>query len=133
MNENEEKICNIYSEILYREPDEEGLKHFLKKLNSKKITEKDIRDILLNSEEKQALESKNIQKEISEIYNEVLYRNPDKSALCYYCVQLGLKKLSRLDIKEEIRTSDEFMKDVGRTQSPMIDSKPIDKKIFFSL
>ena len=57
MNENDSvlAITNLYKKILKREPDKTGLYFFVTQLKSRKLTIKDIEDILSKSDEAKSL------------------------------------------------------------------------------
>ncbi len=53
----EKTVDDLYREILLRPADREGLVHFSSLLEDGKITEDDLRELLLNSEEKKGMEN----------------------------------------------------------------------------
>ena len=53
----EKTVDDVYREILLRPADREGLVHFSSLLEDGKITEDDLRELLLNSEEKKDMEN----------------------------------------------------------------------------
>jgi len=53
----EKTVDGLYREILLRSADREGLMHFSSLLEDGKITEDDLRELLLNSEEKKGMEN----------------------------------------------------------------------------
>ena len=80
----------IYQEILDRQADEEGLLHFSTLLRDGQITEQDIRDMLLNSEER-ATKQKTIDQlneetisVINDLYEKILLREVDPEGLVYF-------------------------------------------------
>ena len=55
-NKYEKTVDDLYREILLRPADREGLMHFSSLLEDGNITEDDLRELLLNSEEKKEME-----------------------------------------------------------------------------
>ena len=130
--ENQNIIKKLYLEILFREADDEGLRHFSKKLEKKKISEEGIREILLESEERKVVEHKKIVEIIRNMYLEILEREPDEAALHNYSSKLKEKILTPIKMKEELRTSDEFMKIVAHKNKNKNEIKNIkNENIFF--
>lgn len=90
----DEKVISLYQEILYRSADNEGLLHYSTLLRTDQITEQELRDILLNSNEKLA-NSKSIDELndetitiINELYKKILLRNADPKGLLYFGILL---------------------------------------------
>ena len=130
--ENQNIVKKLYLEILFREADDEGLRHFSKKLEKKKISEEGIREILLESEERKVVEHKKIVEIIRNMYLEILEREPDEAALHNYSSKLKEKILTPIKMKEELRTSDEFMKIVAHKNKNKNEIKNIkNENIFF--
>jgi ribosome-associated toxin RatA of RatAB toxin-antitoxin module len=84
-------VNSIYQEILFRPSDSDGLSHYSALLRNEKITEQDLRDILINSKEKTMSTIKSIDelnpetiKIISNLYNNFLLREPDPEGLEHY-------------------------------------------------
>ena len=84
-------VNSIYKEILDRPSDVEGLLHYSTLLRNEKITEQELREILVNSEENTSLKMKSIDelnsetiKIISGLYKTFLIRDPDPEGLQHY-------------------------------------------------
>tara|TARA_B110000438_G_scaffold160005_1_gene153224 strand:- start:2137 stop:3306 length:1170 start_codon:yes stop_codon:yes gene_type:complete len=87
----EKIVISIYNEILHRPADMESLLHYSKLLQNEKITEQELREILVNSEENTSLKMKSIDelnsetiKIISGLYKTFLIRDPDPEGLQHY-------------------------------------------------
>ena len=84
-------VNSIYQEILFRPSDRDGLSYYSALLRNEKITEQDLRDILINSKEKTMSTVKSIDelnpetiKIISNLYNNFLLREADPEGLEHY-------------------------------------------------
>ena len=53
----EKIVCDLYQEILLRQPDKTGLYYFVSQLKSEKISVDDIKKLLLESEEGKSIQN----------------------------------------------------------------------------
>jgi ribosome-associated toxin RatA of RatAB toxin-antitoxin module len=117
-NNEERLIDNIYREILLRPADVEGLKYNTFQLKNGTMTEQEIRNELLNSEERTHLfivsEIKTVDELdpstiqiINNLYEQILNRPADVQGLQYYGTMLENKHLSITEINAEIYNSEE--------------------------
>jgi hypothetical protein len=117
--ENEKIVDDLYREILLRPSDSQGLMHFSELLEQDKITENEIRNELLNSEEYRSNFLSTDLKEISELsddtknsldelYNIVLRRDADTKGMQFFGSALEIGKMSLSDITIELLISNEF-------------------------
>ena len=109
----EKIVISIYNEILHRPADMESLLHYSKLLQNEKITEQDLREILVNSEENTSLKMKSIDELNSEtiniisgLYNTFLIRDPDPEGLEHYG-NLFENGTTRDELREIFLDSDE--------------------------
>ncbi|MCV0373515.1 MAG: DUF4214 domain-containing protein [Nitrosarchaeum sp.] len=111
-------IDDIYLEILFRHADPQGLQHYKTLLEEEKITIDEIKEQLLQSDEKKHVISPNdlrgiselkdeTRKTINDLYQEVLYREVDIIGLQYYGSLLEASKITTDEIKEQLLQSDE--------------------------
>jgi len=117
-NEQSLQIDRLYREILHRPVDVAGLTYYNEKLNNENYTLNDIKNELLNSEEKKKilepyewkirnnLSSQTIES-INQLYIEILNRPVDEQGLVYYGSLIDAGKLSINDLKEILMTSEE--------------------------
>lgn len=114
-------VDDIYREILFRPADKEGLLHYSKLLRNGDITENDLKELLLNSDEKKhtlnprellnisdlSTKTQNI---IHNVYLEFLTRPADPTGLQYYGTLLETEKITPDDFRDAIFNSDEALK-----------------------
>ena len=121
--DSEEKriVDNLYREILFRAADEIGLDYYSVKIASGEITSEELRQILLDSDEKSQLidyleiktvndlksETKDI---INKIYLQFLGRNSDQIGMEYYGSLLESKKITVSEIEQLLFNSDESLR-----------------------
>jgi len=127
IREAEERVSNLFIEILHREADKEGLRRYSLSLASEGITEKEIKDEMMNSQEYYwliELDVNNISKEkiqesekiIVGMYHKFLFRKPDNTGLVRYSFSLASGKITEEEISKEIRNSPEAI-DVAQFKS----------------
>ena len=118
IQESKERVSNLFIEILHREADKEGLRRYSLSLASGGITEEEIRDEMMKSEEYYRsieLDANNISEEelkksekiIEIIYHKFLFRKPDRHGLVRYTLALASGKTTEEEIKNEISNSPE--------------------------
>jgi ribosome-associated toxin RatA of RatAB toxin-antitoxin module len=118
---NAKTVDDVYREILFRPADATGLQHYSKLLKDGDITEDDLRELLLNSNEKKStlnpLEILSLDKLspetidiINKLYLKFLVRSADPTGLQYYGTLLESGKLSIDEIEKNIFNSDEALK-----------------------
>ena len=119
LSDSEKIVDDIFREILYRPAEPQALHHFSKLIDTKQITEDDLRKELLESEEfKNSLfphEVRNIEDLSQEtknfihtIYLELLNRTPDSNALQYFGSLIESKKMTEDDLRNAILQSEEY-------------------------
>ena len=111
----------MYREILFRAADEIGLDYYSVKIASGEITSEELRQILLDSDEKSQLidyleiktvndlksETKDI---INKIYLQFLGRNSDQIGMEYYGSLLESEKITVSEIEQLLFNSDEALR-----------------------
>ena len=123
----QERVSNLFIEILHREPDKKGLRRYTMSLASNRMTEEEIKDEMVHSEEyfrRIQLDGDNISEEqikkcriiIKKYYHDLLDRNPDNTGLVRYALALASGKITEKQIKWEIRNSPEGI-DIARFKS----------------
>ena len=117
-DETKEIVKNLYQEILYRPVDISGLQHYGSMLEANKITTKDLRNILLESEERKYALTKSEKKSnydlkyetriaVNELYKELLFRTVDSDGLAYYGSLLEANKITTEDLRNILLESEE--------------------------
>lgn len=105
-------IRRAYIDILTREPDESGLRHYRGLIIDQGWTERMVRDNLRRSDEFRRDGADRI---IRQAYLDLLGREPDPSGLKQYRWALIEKDWTEGDVRDALRKSDEFrLKSVGR-------------------
>ncbi len=87
----EKTVDSLYQEILYRSADQQGLSYYSLLLRNGEITEDDLRNLLLNSEERASFEMKTIddlnidtKNTINDLYRKILLRDADPEGMRYF-------------------------------------------------
>jgi len=118
MQLSEERVSNLFIEILHREADKNGLRRYTLSLASDRMTEEEIKDEMVHSEEyfrRIKLDGDNISEEqmkkcrviVKKYYHEILNRNPDNTGLVRYTLALASGKTTEKEIIKEISNSPE--------------------------
>ena len=116
--EAEERVSKLFIEILNRKADKEVLRRYSLLLASGGITEKEIKDEMMNSEESEfkiykevdvipKLERIEYEKIINRIYQKFLLRKAEKMGLIRYTLFLSNGQMTEEEIKNEVRNSPE--------------------------
>lgn len=97
-------VINGYIDVLLREPEDDGLNHYINAINSG-LSREDFINALKNSEE-----SRDINAFVTRAYRRILLREPDDAGLNHYinAINAGLPKtdfINTLKDSEEFRTS----------------------------
>ena len=125
LNDPELLVDELYLEILQRSADNARLAYFSKEIVEKRMSVKEIRMELENSEECKNLQkmdnnkSENINQKninlkneartiVDEIYFEILERSSDEKGLEHYALMLQNGKMTTRQIKEELMKSEEY-------------------------
>jgi ribosome-associated toxin RatA of RatAB toxin-antitoxin module len=87
----EKTVNSVYQEILYRSADSEGLLHYSTLLRNEQMTEQDLRNILIKSDEYYLIKMKNIDElnsktiiVIDDLYEKILLRPSDLEGMIYF-------------------------------------------------
>jgi len=118
LQEAKERVSNLFMEILQREADEKGLKRYSISLASEKMTEEEIKDEMMSSEESEFTMYKQIdsipkqeqvkyEQIINKIYQEKLFRKADRMGLVRYMLFLSNGKMTEREIRSEVSKSSE--------------------------
>jgi len=111
-------VDDLYREILLRSADIESLIHYSTLIDKGELSQSELENILLQSEERNFLldsleikalneledNSKNI---VHKLYQDILYRNADDEGLRYYASQLESGKMTEDDIRLTLFNSEE--------------------------
>jgi len=97
-------VRRVYREILGRDPDEAGLRHYRSRLMTDGWGEDELRRALRESRE---FDNRDYEGIVRRIYREVLHREPDPEGLRSYSNNLRERRWSEDDLRREIRRSEE--------------------------
>lgn len=111
-------LNELYQEILYRELDAVSLQYYGSLLENKKISIEEIRELLINSEEKKYTiepskrksiyeledETRNL---VNDVYKELLFRSADKYGLEFYGNLLESNKMTPEEFRQTVIESEE--------------------------
>jgi len=111
-------IDELYREILKRPVDKPGLEYYYNLLDSKQISLSELREILINSDERKKLLLPNeiisienltsqTVNDINELYQEILFRPADSIGLQHFGSLIENKKLTFEELKELLLKSNE--------------------------
>jgi len=114
-NELSQKIIDCYNDILKREPDKEGFRHFLEKIMSKEITLNDLKIILENSEEFKTLKDmeKIDQIPLETIDGLTMYLNPTDRNVSYLIFANKVHELFETSILKYFLKENSIYVDIG--------------------
>ncbi len=101
----DEVITRAYREVLHRDPDPEGLKHYHQLLTERGWTEPQLRADLLRSSEETATAIHNL---ITRAYRDVLGRDPDPAGYANYEKAVREKGWSERQVRDALMKSDEY-------------------------
>jgi len=119
LDPNTKKIVNdIYTQILDRPADPQGLTYYGSLLEASKMTQDDVRKALYNSDEAKHVLAPSQRKTPEELkpqtieildrlYNQTLGRLPDPQGLTYYGSLLEASKMTQDDVRKALYNSDE--------------------------
>lgn len=124
-------IRQYYIELLFREPDQEALNHYLYLLEKNKINESQIIESIKKSseylEKNHPLDhKKNIKNRIRGYYTEYLLREPDEDGVNYYFNRLQERSLDETTLIEIMKNSPEYLKYNPKVDSNLIFSEDED-------
>ncbi|MDP2137011.1 MAG: DUF4214 domain-containing protein [Candidatus Didemnitutus sp.] len=98
-------IQRSYRDVLEREPDAVGLRHYRAQIIDRGWSEKQLRDHLRASDE---YRGPVVERTITRVYREVLGRAPDRSGLDHYRSQLVWHNWTEADIRKDLLRSNEY-------------------------
>ena len=113
-----EQVANLFMETLHREADEQGLRRYSISLASEKMTEKEIEDEMMSTDDFKFKIYKEVdiipklarvkyEIIINEIYKKFLLRRADKMGLTRYTLFLSNGKMTEGEIEDEVKNSPE--------------------------
>jgi hypothetical protein len=101
----DEVIARAYREVLHRDPDPEGLRHYHQLLTERGWTEPQLRADLLRSSEESATAIRNL---ITRAYRDVLGREPDPAGFANYEKAVREKGWTERQVRDSLMKSDEY-------------------------
>lgn len=98
-------IQRSYRDVLEREPDEAGLRHYRAQIIDRGWSEKQLRDHLRASDE---YRGSVVERTITRVYRDVLGRAPDRSGLDHYRSQIIWHNWTEADLRKDLLRSNEY-------------------------
>lgn len=97
-------IRRAYQDILERDPDERGLRHYRSMMIDRRWSESDVRDNLRRSDEYRAV----VERTIARAYRELLRREPDPTGLAGYRRAIIERRWTENQVRADIMRSAEY-------------------------
>jgi hypothetical protein len=101
-------IRRAYEDILHREPDPEGLRHYRLEMIDNGWTERDVREALRKSAEHDRVRESSADRIVKRAYQDILGRDPDYNGLVQYRNRIVDDGWDEQDVREALRKSPEF-------------------------
>lgn len=105
-------VRRAYRDILFRDPDAEGLRAYREKLMAGRLTEASLRASLQESAERDALHFDDV---ITKAYREILHRDPDPEGLKHYHQLMAEKGWTEPQLRADLLRSSEQNEQAIRT------------------
>lgn len=114
-------ITRAYQDILDRDPDAQGLREYRRRMLDDGWSERQVRDALRRSTEKDELTDAQIDQMITRAYRDELGRAPDASGLADLRRQVRSRRMNEADVRAALRNSAEY-----REKNTMTEAKARD-------
>lgn len=114
-------ITRAYQDILERDPDPQGLREYRRRMIDDGWSERQVRDALRRSSEKDELTDAQIDQMITRAYRDELGREPDASGLADLRRQVRSRRMNEADVRAALRNSAEY-----REKNTMTEAKARD-------
>jgi hypothetical protein len=101
-------IRRAYEDILNREPDAEGLRHYRTEMIDNGWTEQDVRQALRKSTEHDSVSQSSADRIVKRAYQDILGRDPDYNGLVQYRNRIVNDGWDEHEVREALRKSPEF-------------------------
>jgi len=101
-------IRRAYRDILQREPDPDGLRHYRIEMIDNGWTEQDVRRALRTSAEHEKVRQESADRVVRRAYQDLLGREPDEGGLTRYRTEMLRNGWTERDVREAIRRSPEY-------------------------
>jgi hypothetical protein len=101
-------IRRAYEDILHREPDQEGLRHYRTEMIDNGWKEQDVRQALRKSTEHAAVSQSSADRIVKRAYQDILGRDPDYNGLVQYRNQITDQGWDEHEVREALRRSPEY-------------------------
>jgi hypothetical protein len=101
-------IRRAYEDILHREPDAEGLRHYRTEMIDNGWTERDVREALRKSAEHDRVKESSADRIVKRAYQDLLGREADYNGLVMYRNRIVDDGWDEYDVREALRKSPEF-------------------------
>lgn len=103
-------VRRAYQDVLRREPDPTGLRVYRSHIIDDNWSERDVRDDLRKSPEREGRTPAAAEAMIRRAYQDILGRNPDAAGLATYRAKLLSEGWSERDVRSDLKNSQEYRK-----------------------
>ena len=114
-------IRRAYEDILQREPDPEGLRHYRTQMIDKGWTEQDVRQALRKSDEHAGISQASADKIVRRAYQDILGREVDFNGLVEYRNQIMHHGWDEHDVREALKRSPEYRQKNAMTRDKALE------------
>jgi TorA maturation chaperone TorD len=101
-------IRRAYEDILHREPDQEGLRHYRTEMIDNGWTEQDVRQALRKSAEHDTVSQSSADRIVKRAYQDILGRDPDYNGLVMYRNRVVNDGWDEHDVRAALQKSPEY-------------------------
>ena len=101
-------IRRAYQDILHREPDAEGLRHYRVQMIDNGWTEQDVRRALRTSAEHDRVREESADRIVRRAYQDILGREPDERGLVQYRNEIVRNGWTERQVRDALRNSREY-------------------------
>jgi hypothetical protein len=109
-------IRRAYQDILHREPDAEGLRHYRIEMIDNGWTEQDVREALRKSAEYDRVKQDSADRIVRRAYQDILGREPDDKGLVRYRNEILRNGWTERQVRDALRRSPEYREKTAMTR-----------------
>jgi hypothetical protein len=114
-------IRRAYDDILHRQPDPDGLRHYRTEMIDNGWTEQDVRQALRKSAEHDTVKESSADRIVKRAYQDILGRDPDYNGLVQYRNRIMDDGWDEHDVREALRKSPEYRQRNAMTREKAVE------------
>lgn len=114
-------IRRAYEDILHRDPDQEGLRHYRTEMIDNGWTEQDVREALRKSAEHDTVRESSADRIVKRAYQDILGRDPDYNGLVQYRNRVMNDGWDEQDVRQALRNSPEYRQKNAMTRDRAVE------------